>query len=190
VVAKKYFTELSLSDIDQLLKSPVHELRFTALEALVMQYEQGTKAEKEKVYKFYLQHATRVNNWDLVDTSCREIVGEHLLTRPRKVLYKLAKSMNIWERRISIVSTYAFILEGQVLDTFALSDLLKKDTHDLIHKAVGWMLREAGKQSSFALETYLASRYKTMNRTTLRYAIERFSPSLRKQYLSGTVVSG
>jgi 3-methyladenine DNA glycosylase AlkD len=133
VVAKKYFTELSLSDIDQLLKSPVHELRFTALEALVMQYEQGTKAEKEKVYKFYLQHATRVNNWDLVDTSCREIVGEHLLTRPRKVLYKLAKSMNIWERRISIVSTYAFILEGQVLDTFALSDLLRQNTYTLAY---------------------------------------------------------
>jgi 3-methyladenine DNA glycosylase AlkD len=168
--------------VAKLLASPIHEHRFVALEILVAQYERGNQ---QAVFKFYLKHTKFVNNWDLVDTSAPYIVGRHLLTRPRKILYRLAKSRSLWERRIAMVSTMMFIRAGEIEDTFAIAKLLLADDHDLIHKAVGWMLREAGKQSAPALLRFLKENYSALPRTTLRYAIERFPASQRKRLLAG-----
>jgi 3-methyladenine DNA glycosylase AlkD len=180
-IAHRY-THLPLQDVEKLLASPIHEHRLAALEILVTQYER----EKSKaIFDFYLKHTKFVNNWDLVDTSAPYIVGQHLLTRPRKVLYRLAKSKNLWERRIAIVSTFAFIKAGEIDDTFAIAKLLLKDDHDLIHKAVGWALREAGKRSTPALLEFLKQNYSALPRTTLRYAIERFPEPQRKHLLAG-----
>ena len=179
-IAHRY-VHLPLTDVTKLLASPIHEYRFAALEILVAQYERGNE---KPVFDFYLKHTRFVNNWDLVDTSAPYIVGEHLLTRPRKVLYRLAKSKNIWERRIAIVSTMMFIRAGETEDTFAIARLLLADDHDLIHKAVGWMLREAGKQSTPALLRFLNEHRGEMPRATLRYAIERFPAAERKRLLS------
>ena len=146
-IAHRYL-HLPLADVEKLLASPIHEHRFAALEILVAQYE---REHSPAIFDFYLKHTEFVNNWDLVDTSAPYIVGQHLLTRPRKILYRLAKSRNLWERRIAVVSTMALIRAGKIEDTFAIAKLLLADDHDLIHKAVGWMLREAGKQSTPAL---------------------------------------
>jgi len=179
-IARRY-VHLPLTDVEKLLASPIHEHRFVALEILVAQYEQGDTA----VFGFYLKHTKFINNWDLVDTSANYIVGEHLRTRPRTILYRLAKSKNLWERRIAIVSTQALMRAGEIDDTFAIAKLLLADDHDLIHKAVGWMLREAGKQSAPALVKFLKENYAQMPRTSLRYAIERFPAERRKQMLVG-----
>jgi 3-methyladenine DNA glycosylase AlkD len=181
-VAKQFF-ELPLGEIQILLKSKIHEHRLTALIILVYQYQKGDEKIREKIFTFYLTNTSRVNNWDLVDCSCRDIVGEHLQKRSRKLLYTFAKSKNLWERRIAIVSTWAFIRKNDLKDTFAIATLLLSDTHDLIHKAVGWMLREAGKRDEKMLRAYLDEYGKHMPRTALRYAIERFSPNVRKAYL-------
>lgn len=179
-IAHQYI-HLPVADVEKLLASPIHEHRFVALEILVAQYER----EKSKaIFDFYLKHTKFVNNWDLVDTSAPYIVGQHLLTRPRKILYRLAKSRNLWERRIAIVSTMMFIRAGELEDTFAIAKLLLTDHHDLIHKAVGWMLREAGKQSKPALLRFLKANYAALPRTTLRYAIERFPAAERKRLLA------
>jgi 3-methyladenine DNA glycosylase AlkD len=179
-IAHRYI-HLPLADIAKLLASPIHEHRFVALEILVAQYERG----ESSIFGFYLKNTRFVNNWDLVDTSAPYIVGQHLLTRPRKILYRLAKSRNLWERRIAIVSTQTFIRAGEIEDTFAIATLLLADEHDLIHKAVGWMLREAGKQSPPALLKFLKENYAALPRTTLRYAIERLPAARRKRILSG-----
>ena len=179
-IAHRYI-HLPLTDVKKLLASPIHEHRFVALEILVAQYEQGSAT----VFGFYLKHTKFINNWDLVDASAPYIVGAHLLTRTRKILYRLAKSRSLWERRIAIVSTMMFIRAGEIEDTFAIAKLLLVDEHDLIHKAVGWMLREAGKQSAPALVKFLKENYAQMPRTALRYAIERFPAERRKQMLAG-----
>lgn len=184
-VATRY-QNLPFSQIVRLLESRFHEERFTALEILVMRFEAGNKTERERVFSFYLRHANRINNWDLVDTSAPYIVGEHLTERSRQVLYRLARSKNLWERRIAMVSTFAFIRRGQLSDTFRLAEILLGDRHDLMHKAVGWALREAGKKSLPELERFLKKHQKTMPRTTLRYAIEHMPEVKRKAYLSGT----
>lgn len=183
-IAKRY-THLGLVDVRKLLSSRVHEHRFTALEILVFQYEAGDESTKHKLFDFYLKHAHYINNWDLVDTSAPYIVGEHLASRPRNVLYRLAKSFNVWERRIAIVATAALIKRGDLHDTFGVSALLLSDKHDLIHKAVGWMLREAGKRSQPGLLKFLSQNYPLMPRTALRYAIERFPESQRRRALEG-----
>jgi 3-methyladenine DNA glycosylase AlkD len=180
-IAKKHL-DLSLPEILKLLKNKVHECRLTALIILVGKYKKTTDNEKEKIAKFYLKNTKRVNNWDLVDTSAY-ILGDFLSKRKRNLLYKLAKSKNLWERRISIVSTYSFIRKGEYSDTLKISKLLLNDKHDLIHKAVGWMLREVGKKSQKTLEVFLNENIKLLSRTTLRYAIEKFSDSKRKEYL-------
>jgi 3-methyladenine DNA glycosylase AlkD len=180
-IARRY-VHLPLTDVEKLLASPIHEHRFTALETLVAQYELD---QSKQIFDFYLQHTRFVNNWDLVDTSAPYIVGRHLLTRPRKVLYRLAKSRDLWERRIAIVSTQTLIRAGEIEDTFAIAKLLLPDEHDLIHKAVGWMLREAGKKSTPALLRFLKENYAALPRTTLRYAIERFPAPQRKRLLAG-----
>ena len=145
---------------------------------------------RKKIFNFYLKNTKYVNNWDLVDLSAPKIVGEYLAaqlknsnTKTRQILYKLARSKNLWERRIAIVSTYAFIRQNKFEDTFKIAKMLLNDKHDLIHKAVGWMLREAGKCSQPALEKFLKAHYKNMPRTMLRYAIEKFPEKKRKMYL-------
>ena len=175
---------LPLHEILILLQSPYHEDRFVALCILVQLYQAG---EEDTVYQTYLRYSNRVNSWDLVDTSVHKIVGQYLLTRPRSPLYDLAQSSNLWERRMAIISTYRFIQNNQFTDTLALSELLINDTHDLMHKAVGWMLREVGKRDQQLLITFLDEHYQDMPRTMLRYAIERFDQTQRKAYLRGTV---
>ena len=181
-IAHRY-VHLPIADVEKLLASPIHEHRFVALEILVARYEQG----ENSVFNFYLKHTKFINNWDLVDTSAPYIVGEHLRTRPRKILYRLAKSKNLWERRIAIVSTQTLIRAGEIEDAFAIAKILLLDEHDLIHKPVGWMLREAGKQSELALLKFLKQNYAAIPRTALRYAIERFPPERRKKILAGVL---
>jgi len=179
------FSDLPLSDIARLLASPIHEHRLAAVEILVAQFECSDNVTREKIFRFYLRHAKRVNNWDLVDASAPYIVGKHLKTRKRGVLDRLAASPNLWERRISIVATFAFIRNGEIKDTFHIAGKLLSDDHDLIHKAVGWALREAGKVSRPALLSFLKKHYGTISRTSLRYAIERFPAAQRKRVLAG-----
>lgn len=183
------FLDISLDDIDVLLKHEVHEVRLTAIIILVEQYKRAVKLKDEKsmkiMYDFYLAHTKQINNWDFVDCSAPMIIGHYLFTHPEKnkTLYKLAKSPLIWERRISMVATYYFIKQKELQDTFCIAEILLKDTHDLMHKAVGWMLREAGKVSVSELKQFLNAHKTYMPRTALRYAIERFSESERKKYL-------
>lgn len=178
VVAKKY-KDLSLTEIEKLLGSPIHEHRLTGLMILVLSFKKFPK----EVFDFYLMHTDRVNNWDLVDSSAH-IVGMYLADKTdRNILVKLATSNNLWERRIAIVATQTFIRSDDFSMTFKIAELLMNDTHDLIHKAVGWMLREAGKRDQTAEEVFLQKHYKTMPRTMLRYAIERFSPDKKSFYM-------
>jgi len=181
------FPTLSLEDIKSLLQNNIHEYRFTALENVTFQYEQGDEKKKREIFNFYLQQTARINNWDLVDTSASYVVGNFLLNKERKVLYKLAKSKSLWERRIAIVATYYFIQKGDLQDTFTISEMLLSDTHDLIHKAVGWMLRESGKKDETLFKAFLKKHYKNMPRTALRYAIEKFPELERKKYLKGLI---
>jgi 3-methyladenine DNA glycosylase AlkD len=187
-IAEKY-SNISFSDIEELLKSPVHEHRLIALLSLVHKYETSDAAERKKIVYFYLDNTEKVNNWDLVDLSAPKILGHFLLEteKDRKILYDLAASANLWEKRIAIVSTFSFIRKNQFDDTFVICELLLKDKHDLMHKACGWMLREVGKKNSAALESFLKKHYKIMPRTMLRYAIERFPESKRKKYLEGKI---
>ena len=152
---------------------------------LVRQAGKGDAGAKEKIYKFYLAHTRYINNWDLVDASAREIVGGHLADKSREPLVQLARSTNMWERRISIVATHYFIRQGEFADTLRIARLLLGDKEDLIHKAVGWMLREVGKQDQPTLERFLRRHGKVMPRTALRYSIERFPKELRLAYLTG-----
>jgi 3-methyladenine DNA glycosylase AlkD len=177
--------DLPLDEVARLLESPIHEHRFTALEILVAKYARADEKNRSRIFSFYLRHAARANNWDLVDTSAPYIVGEHLKHRPRKRLDRLAVSRNLWKRRIAIVSTLALIRDGQTDDTFRIAEKLLRDQHDLIHKAVGWALREAGKVSPGALSNFLRSHYSALPRTTLRYAIERLPAAQRKKALAG-----
>lgn len=185
-VAKKYLS-LALDDIDVLLKSEIHEHRLTGLIILVDQF-QKTKDEKTKkaIFDFYLSHAASVNNWDLVDTSAGPIVGGYLIDKDKKLLSKLAASNNLWERRISIIATQNFIKNNHFEDTLAIAEILMNDAEDLIHKAVGWMLREVGNKSLSTEIGFLNKWHKTMPRTMLRYAIEKFPEDLRQAYLAGT----
>lgn len=179
------FAALPLPDVRALLKSKRHEERLTALMILVRQYERGDEAEQRARYDLYLRHTKWVNNWDLVDSSAPQIVGGHLLRRNRAVLTRLAKSKSLWERRIAVIATYAFIRAGEAETTFALARLLMDDPHDLIHKAVGWMLREVGKRvGEDALRGFLDENVARLPRTALRYAIERLPPAERKAWLS------
>ncbi|MBS3084727.1 DNA alkylation repair protein [Candidatus Pacearchaeota archaeon] len=176
--AKKY-RELSLSQIQRLLDSVTHEYRLVAGIILTDKFEKNP----EEVFNFYIKNAKRFNNWDLVDLTAPKITGNFLLDKNKKILYDLAKSKNLWEKRIAIVSTYAFIREGKFADTLKISEILLNNPHDLIHKAVGWMLREVGKRSEEILKDFLKVNYKKIPRTTLRYAIEKFDEKERKKLL-------
>jgi 3-methyladenine DNA glycosylase AlkD len=176
---------LPLEDLARLLSSRIHEHRFAALEILVRQYERAADGRREEIVDFYLRHTAGVNNWDLVDTSAPYILGEHLKTHPRKVLRRLAASPVVWERRIAMIATMTLIHAGEISDTLRIAAILLTDKHDLIHKAVGWMLREAGKVSRPALLKFLAKHYASVPRTTLRYAIEHLPAEQRKRILVG-----
>ncbi len=181
----KEHTTLPVKELRVLLKSPIHEDRMLALLILVRRAEKGDAGVKEKIYTLYLAHTRYINNWDLVDASAREIVGGHLADKSREPLVRLAGSKNLWERRISIVATHYFIRQEDFADTMRIALLLLGDEEDLIHKAVGWMLREVGKKHQRTLEVFLRRHGKVMPRTALRYAIERFPKELRLAYLSG-----
>ena len=170
-----------------LLQSAIHEERLLGLMLLVDAFSRGTERERREIYELYLASTARINNWDLVDLSAPMIVGGWLADRNKGPLTRLARSTSLWERRIAIVSTLYFIRRGAVDETFRIADLLLKDRHDLIHKASGWMLREAGKQDAAALRRYLAARHGEMPRTMLRYAIERFPEPERQRFLAGDV---
>lgn len=185
-VAKKYRT-LPLGEVDKLLKSKVHEERLTALFILVSQFEKGDKETKTKVYEYYLKNLKYVNNWDLVDASSYKIVGEYLLDHDTVPLHKLAVGGDLWGRRVAMVSTLAFIRRNNLNICFEIAEILLDDKEDLIHKAFGWMLREAGKKDEKALKDFLKKHYEHMPRTALRYAIERFPEKVRKQYLQGEI---
>src|SRR6266542_3914173 len=172
------FRELPLPDAGALLASPWHEDRLVALMILVEQYRR-TPAARAAIYRLYLGHTDRINNWDLVDVSAANVVGAHLEERNRKPLYRLAKSKSLWERRIAMVATLHFIRRNQFEDTLAISKVLLGDKHDLIHNACGWMLREVGKRDENALRGFLEEHAATMPRTMLRYAIERLPDRLR-----------
>ena len=182
----KEYRESTLLEISTLLQSPIHEQRHLALLMMVAQYQSPKTPlqTKECIYQTYLQNAQWINNWDLVDCSTPHILGEHLRTRDRGILYQWVQSKNLWQRRMSIVATWAFIKNGDLEDTFTLATHLLLDREDLIHKAVGWMLREAGKRDQVALRRYLAIHHTKMPRTMLRYSIENFSAEERAEYLS------
>lgn len=180
------FENLSLKDVEELLHSKIHEYRMTAIIILVNQFKKADEKLKEKIYKLYLRNAKWVNNWDLVDVSAHCIVGEYLLDKPRDILYKLAKSKMLWERRIAIISTFEFIRSNDFKDTTKLAEILLNDNHDLTHKACGWSLREVGKKSEKGekeLIKFLDKYTLKMPRTMLRYAIERLDEKKRKHYL-------
>jgi 3-methyladenine DNA glycosylase AlkD len=186
-LARKY-CDLPLGDAAELLKSPIHEERLLALLILVEKARRGDDATRKRIYGLYLKNTRTINSWDLVDLSAEHIVGAWLAGGNREKLYRLAKSKSLWERRIAIVATFHDIKRGRPDHTLALADVLMGDRHDLIHKAVGWMLREVGKRCSpDTLRAFLRTRYRSMPRTMLRYAIERFPEEERKAYLRGTV---
>jgi len=181
------FREISITEIKKLIRSRYHEIRLFALLLLVKKFSMKDVGRQEKIYNLYLQHTKYINNWDLVDTSAPSIVGQWLFDKDRTILYELAKSDMLWERRISMISTGWFIKNEQYRDTLQISDILINDPEDLIHKAAGWMLREIGNRDRSVEEKYLKSRYKKMPRIMLRYAIEKFKPELRQRYLKSRV---
>jgi 3-methyladenine DNA glycosylase AlkD len=179
----KDFLDLSFTDLQKFLNSKIHEFRFSALIILVKKYQLAGNSDKKKIVDFYLKNIKNINNWDLVDTSCYNILGDYLCFQDRKILYKLVASKDLWSRRIAIVSTFYFIKNNDLDDTFKISQILIKDKHDLIHKAVGWMLREAGKRDKKRLKTFLSDNREKISRITLRYAIEKFNEIERKRFL-------
>lgn len=192
VIAKE-FGNLSLTDVEKLLKSKIHEERMISLLILISQYKKADVKNKKEIYELYLTNTAYINNWDLIDLSAEYIVGDYLHNKSqndeaKNVLQNLARSESVWERRIAIMSTFAFIKVGDYKTTFEIAHILLHDKHDLIQKAVGWMLREVGKRISEKTEIeFLNKHYKTMPRTMLRYAIERFPEEKRKQYLLGFI---
>ena len=186
----KQFRELSISQIEKLLDSPLHECRLTGVLILVLQYERAKEdASRKQIYDFYLKKKDRINNWDIVDASAHKIVGPHLWERSRKPLYTLAKSKHLWSNRIAIIATLYFIKREDFDDTIKLSELMLGHPHDLMHKAIGWMLREMGKQGESELLAFLAKYQTQMPRTMLRYAIEKLPEAKRKQALAGKLKS-
>ena len=182
IIAKKNLN-LSITKVEELLHSPIHEIRMIALVIWTYQFEKADNKLKKEIYKTYLKNTKWINNWDLVDLSAPNIVGKLLLDKNKEILYKLAKSKNLWERRVAIVSTFTFIRIHDFKDSLKLAEIFLNDNHDLIHKAVGWMLREIGKKNEKVLIGFLDKHYKIMPRTMLRYSIERLSDKQRKFYM-------
>lgn len=184
-IAIKY-KDLSFDDIGKLLRSEVHEERLIALLILVHQFAHEELLQR-RIYEFYLKHTKFINNWDLVDLSSDKIVGGYLIDKPKDILYKLANSQNLWEKRIAMIATYNFIKNKKFEDSLKIAEILIEDKNDLIQKAVGWMLREVGNRNLALEEKFLKKHYKNMGRTALRYAIEKFPTKKRISYLAGTI---
>lgn len=184
-LSRKY-KSLSLKETEKLLQSKFHEERLLALFILILKFQNKniTETEKTTIYKIYINNMQYINNWDLVDSSAHYIVGSYLLNKDKAVLYKLAKSQILWERRIAIISTFFYIRQNDFRDTLKIAEILLNDEHDLIHKAVGWMLRETGKRNLEVEQEFLNKFYKVMPRTMLRYSIERFSKNDKNKYMS------
>lgn len=183
----KQFREISLAEIRKLLDDEVHECRLTALLILVDQFRRGSEQRQQAIFDLYVQKLDRVNNWDLVDSSADKIVGAYLDDKQRSLLDKLAGDDHLWTQRVAIIATYHFIKQHDFKDTLRISRKLLNHEHDLIHKAVGWMLREVGNRDKPTLVKFLKSRYRRMPRTLLRYAIEKFPEPERQRYLKGQV---
>lgn len=185
--AVKQYADATLNTAVKLLKSEYHEIRLFALLLLVARFNKADTGEREKIHRLYLEHTRHINNWDLVDTSAPTLVGGYLYDKDRRILRQLARSKSLWERRIAVLATFWFIREGQFDDSLLIATCLLDDPEDLIHKALGWMLREIGKRDQAVETTFLKAYYRDMPRTMLRYAIERFSPEERKKYLAGKI---
>ena len=185
-IAKKYYRQISTAELEKLLRDPVHECRLTALFIMVHQYERSKdQVEKEEIVRCYLNNLSFVNNWDLVDSSAYKILGPHLENKDRQLLYELAETQNLWMQRVAIITTLHFIRNHDFADALKIAEKLLDHPHDLIHKAVGWMLREVGNRDQSRELYFLDRHYRKMPRTMLRYAIEKFKPELREQYLKG-----
>jgi 3-methyladenine DNA glycosylase AlkD len=184
-LARRY-AALSPAECEALLQSEWHEARLLALLVLVRAYDRGSARVRTAIFDLYLRNTHRINSWDLVDISAEPIVGRHLRGGDTAVLTRLAQSTVLWERRIAMLATFHFTRNGEFDETLRIADLLLSDDHDLVHKAVGWMLREVGKRNRAVLDTFLAERYRHMPRTMLRYSIEKLEPARRLQYLHGT----
>ncbi len=181
----KEYPDITLKESMQLLRSLIHEERMLALLILVDKYSKGNETVKKRIYTLYLQHTKFINSWDLVDTSAHHIVGDFLMDKSKEPIYRLATSKNLWERRIAILSTFHFIKHNNYSETLKISKILLTDEQDLIHKSVGWMLREIGNRHMVTQETFLKKHYKRMPRTMLRYAVEKFPEPKRQKYLKG-----
>ena len=180
----KQFQGLELKSAVELLRSPIHEERLLALLILILKYRQSDTNDKSRIYSIYLKNTKYINNWDLVDVTAKHIIGDFLRDKDKGVLYELARSPSLWDRRIAILSTFHFIENDRFEETIKIAGLLLSDKHDLIHKAVGWMLREVGKRNLEAEEKFLKRHHRIMPRTMLRYAIEKFSEPRRQLYLN------
>lgn len=185
-IAKQY-RDLDHEAVLELLQSEWHEDRVVALLLLVDGYKRGDESRRRRIHRAYLANTRRINNWDLVDMSAASLVGGHLEAAEISLLVGLARSKDLWEKRIAIVATFHFIKRGELAPTLHISEMLLGDNHDLIHKAVGWMLREVGKKDRKVLDAFLAEHYREMPRTMLRYAIERHPELIRRRYLEGTI---
>ncbi|MEK6742433.1 MAG: DNA alkylation repair protein [Nitrospirota bacterium] len=183
----KEFADAPLSEIVKLLHSPWHEERLLALLLMVQKYEKGDDELRKRIYTLYLKNTKYINNWDLVDLSAPKIVGPWLDGGSRSLLYRFVRSKNLWERRIAVLATFAYIRKSDFADALALAEMLLADCHDLMHKAVGWMLREVGKKDVAVLEGFLRKHHRAMPRTALRYAIERFPEAKRQKYLRNEI---
>lgn len=185
--AARKFKDLSLEDLQELLDEDIHEYRLTALFILARKYDRSGEEGKKEIVDFYIRNVDRVNNWDLVDSSANKILGPYLIDKDKSLLYEFARSGHLWKERISIIATMYFIKKDIYEDTLEISKILLNHEHDLIHKAVGWMLREVGKRDKQVEENFLKLYYKDMPRTMLRYAIEKFDKEERTRYLKGEI---
>jgi len=187
-VAKKYYKTISIKDVEKLLQQDIHEYRQTALFILTYKYEKSEETgRKKETVDIYISNTDYINNWDLVDSSAYKILGDYLFDKDKKLLYKMANSSNMWEQRIAIIATLNFIKKGNFEDTLNISKSLIDHDHDLIHKAVGWMLREVGKKNYDVEYNFLIKYYKNMPRTMLRYSIEKFDEEVRQKFLKGKI---
>lgn len=187
-VSKSYYKSIGLKDLSKLISSPIHEFRLAAVFILVLKFEKEKEAGKrQELVDFYLDHIKFMNNWDLIDSSSHKILGVHLLDRDTKLLYDFVYTDNLWLQRIAIISTYHFIRNNKFEDTFAMAEILIHHKHDLIHKAVGWMLREIGNRDFEEAFQFLKRYYSEMPRTMLRYAIEKYPEEIRQDFLKGNI---
>ena len=184
-ISKRYFREMTLEEVEYFIQHKYHEYRLFGLITLTYMWKKAGETERGDIFNLYVRNLKYVNNWDLVDLSAPNIVGEYLKEKDRTILYDFAKSNNLWKQRVAIISTFSFIKDKDFVDTLNISEILLHHKHDLIHKAVGWMLREVGKRDQVVEEEFLRKYYKEMPRTMLRYSIEKFDEDKRQKYLKG-----